>query len=130
MAEGLFVKETYLIEDGRFTEGLLTGPSARAARPQANGFSALGFGDRRASTTSNLYLKAGEKTPAEYGQAGKGPHVTDMFGPVDQSDTGDYSAGRRGLLFEMRDCYPVFRMTIAGGRVRRIFCAASFGFGS
>jgi PmbA protein len=114
--EGLPVKETYLIEDGRLTEWLLNGPSARQLGLKPNGFSALGFGDPPGVTTSNLYLKAGEKTPAELmAQAGKGLMVTDMFGPSINPNTGDYSVGVAGFWFENGEiAYPVSEVTIAG----------------
>ena len=114
--EGLPVKETHLIEDGRLTEWLLNSPSARQLGLKPNGFSALGFGDPPGVTTSNLYLQAGEKTPAELmAQAGKGLLVTDMFGPSINPNTGDYSVGVAGFWFENGEiAYPVSEVTIAG----------------
>ncbi|MEH6410458.1 MAG: metallopeptidase TldD-related protein, partial [Hyphomonas sp.] len=114
--EGLPVKETYLIEDGRLTEWLLNGASARQLGLRPNGFAALGFGDPPGVTTSNLYLQAGEKTPAELmAQAGEGLLVTDMFGPSINPNTGDYSVGVAGFWFENGEiAYPVSEVTIAG----------------
>ena len=114
--EGLPVRETHLIDDGRLTTWLLNSSSARQLGMQPNGFSALGFGDPPGVTTSNLYLKAGEKTPAELIQAtGKGLLVTDMFGPSINPNNGDYSVGVSGFWFEDGEiAYPVSEVTIAG----------------
>ena len=114
--EGLPVRETHLIEDGRLTSWLLNSSSARQLGLEPNGFSALGFGDPPGVTTSNLYLKAGAKTPAELVRdAGKGLLVTDMFGPSINPNTGDYSVGVSGFWFEDGEiAYPVSEVTIAG----------------
>lgn len=114
--EGLPVRETHLIDDGRLTTWLLNSSSARQLGMQPNGFSALGFGDPPGVTTSNLYLKAGEQTPAELIQAaGKGLLVTDMFGPSINPNNGDYSVGVSGFWFEDGEiAYPVSEVTIAG----------------
>ena len=114
--EGLPVRETHLIDNGRLTTWLLNGPSARQLGLEPNGFSALGFGDPPGVTTSNLYLKAGDKTPGELVKAvGKGLLVTDMFGPSINPNTGDYSVGVSGFWFEDGEiAYPVSEVTIAG----------------
>ncbi len=114
--EGLPVKETHLIDDGRLTNWLLNTPSARQLGMEPNGFSALGFGDPPGVTSSNLYLKAGDRTPAELvKQVGKGLLVTDMFGPSINPNTGDYSVGVAGFWFEDGEiAYPVSEVTIAG----------------
>lgn len=67
-------------------------------------------------TTSNLYLKAGDKTPGELVKgAGKGLLVTDMFGPSINPNNGDYSVGVSGFWFEAGEiAYPVSEVTIAG----------------
>lgn len=114
--EGLPVRETHLIDDGRLTNWLLNTSAARQLGMEPNGFSALGFGDPPGVTTSNLYLKAGDRTPAELvKQAGKGLLVTDMFGPSINPNTGDYSVGVAGFWFEDGEiAYPVSEVTIAG----------------
>ncbi|MCA8902713.1 MAG: TldD/PmbA family protein [Hyphomonas sp.] len=114
--EGLPVRETHLIEDGRLTAWLLNTPAARQLRLEPNGFSALGFGDPPGVTTSNIYLRAGEKTPAQLAaDAGEGLLVTDMFGPSINPNTGDYSVGVAGFWFEKGEiAYPVSEVTIAG----------------
>ncbi|MEZ5998880.1 MAG: TldD/PmbA family protein [Hyphomonas sp.] len=113
--EGLPVRETHLIEDGVLTAWLLNTPAARQLGLEPNGFSALGFGDPPGVTTSNIYLRAGEKTPqALMAQAGEGLLVTDMFGPSINPNTGDYSVGVAGFWFEKGEiAFPVSEVTIA-----------------
>ncbi|MBD3771004.1 MAG: TldD/PmbA family protein [Rhodobacterales bacterium] len=114
--EGLPVRETHLIEDGRLTTWLLNTPAAKQLGLEPNGFSALGFGDPPGVTTSNIYLRAGEKTPQELmADVGEGLLVTDMFGPSINPNTGDYSVGVAGFWFEGGEiAYPVSEVTIAG----------------
>ncbi len=114
--EGLPVRETHLIEDGKLTAWLLNTPSARQLGLEPNGFSAMGFGDPPGVTTSNIYLRAGTQTPLDLmKQAGKGLLVTDMFGPSINPNNGDYSVGVAGFWFEKGEiAYPVSEVTIAG----------------
>ncbi|MEZ5945978.1 MAG: TldD/PmbA family protein [Hyphomonas sp.] len=113
--EGLPVRETHLIEDGVLTAWLLNTPAARQLCLEPNGFSALGFGDPPGVTTSNIYLRAGEKTPQELmAQVGEGLLVTDMFGPSINPNNGDYSVGVAGFWFEKGEiAFPVSEVTIA-----------------
>jgi PmbA protein len=114
--EGLPVARKNLIDNGRLTEWLLNLPSARQLGMEANGFAALGFGDPPGVTTSNVYMEAGAKSPAELMKdAGKGLLVMDMFGPSINNNTGDYSVGVAGFWFENGEvAYPVSEVTIAG----------------
>ena len=114
--EGLPVKETHIIEDGRLTGWLLNTPSARQLGLEPNGFSAMGFGTPPGVTTSNIYLKAGDRTPDQMmADVGKGLLVVDMFGPSINPNTGDYSVGVAGFWFENGEiAYPVSEVTIAG----------------
>ncbi len=114
--EGRPVQETKIVDQGRLTTWLLSGPSARQLGLAPNGFSSMGFGDPPGITTSNLYLKAGEKSQADLmADAGKGVLVTDMFGPSINPNTGDYSVGVAGFWFENGVIsHPVSEITIAG----------------
>ncbi len=114
--EGLPVRETHLIEDGRLTAWLLNLAAARQLGLSPNGFATPGFGDPPGVSTSNVYLRAGDRTPAELmSDAGKGLLVTDMFGPSINPNTGDYSVGVAGFWFENGAvAHPVSEVTVAG----------------
>lgn len=113
--EGRPVRRRAIIEDGRLTEWLLNGPSAKQLELEPNGYGSLGFGDPPGVTTSNLYMEAGRETPVEMmARIGKGLLVTDMFGPTINPNTGDYSQGVSGFWFENGEiAYPVSEVTIA-----------------
>lgn len=114
--EGLPVRETHLIEDGRLTGWLLNLPSARQLGLVPNGFASPGFGDPPGVSTSNVYLRPGKDTPGALAKAvGKGLLVTDMFGPSINLNTGDYSVGVAGFWFEDGEiAWPVSEVTVAG----------------
>lgn len=114
--EGLPVRETHLIEDGRLTAWLLNLPSARQLGLSPNGFASPGFGDPPGVTTSNVYLRPGAESPGALAkQVGKGLLITDMFGPSINPNTGDYSAGVAGFWFENGEiAWPVSEVTVAG----------------
>ncbi|MEO1100343.1 MAG: TldD/PmbA family protein [Pseudomonadota bacterium] len=114
--EGRAVAETKLIDDGVLTRWLLNGSSARQLGLTPNGFAGGGFGDPPGVGTSNTYLQAGMKSPADLmTDVGEGLLVTDMFGPSINPNTGDYSVGVSGFWFEGGEIsHPVSEVTIAG----------------
>lgn len=114
--EGRPVKVTKLIDEGRLTTWMLNGPSARQLGLTPNGFASSGFGDPPGIATSNVTLRAGERSVEEMmASVGKGLLVTDMFGPSINPNTGDYSVGVAGFWFEGGELqHPVSEVTIAG----------------
>jgi len=114
--EGLPVRETHLIEDGRLTAWLLNLPAARQLGMESNGFASLGFGDPPGVAPSNVTLRPGRESPGALAKAaGRGLLVTDMFGPSINPNTGDYSVGVAGFWFENGEiAWPVSEVTVAG----------------
>lgn len=114
--EGLPVAKTALIEDGMLHHWLLNSTSARQLGLAPNGFSGMSFGDPPGVSTSNVYMAAGEQSPAALMAAtGKGLIVTSMFGPSINPNSGDYSVGVSGMWYEDgAPAYPVSEVTIAG----------------
>ncbi|MEO9970511.1 MAG: TldD/PmbA family protein [Hyphomonadaceae bacterium] len=114
--EGRPVSRTAIVDDGVLTTWLLNGPSAQQLGLKPNGFGGMGFGDPPGISTSNLYLGAGTRTPAQLrADAGEGLLVTSMFGPSINPNSGDYSVGVSGMWFENGElAYPVSEVTIAG----------------
>lgn len=113
--EGRPVQLTKLVEDGRLTQWLLNGPSARQLGLKPNGFASAGFGDPPGIATSNLHLTPGDKTPEELiGSAGKVLQITEMFGPSINANTGDYSVGVSGYWHDGEgNRVPVSEITVA-----------------
>ena len=66
--------------------------------------------------TTNLYLAAGEQTPAALmGDIAEGLYVSDLIGFGVNAVTGDYSRGASGFWIENGELsYPVSELTIAG----------------
>jgi PmbA protein len=105
-----------IIAAGVLTTWLLDSRSARQLGMRSTGHAARGTGGPPAPGPSNLYLAAGELTPAELmADIRLGLYVTEMIGMGVNGVTGDYSRGASGFL--IRDgaiAEPVAEITIAG----------------
>jgi PmbA protein len=114
--EGVAATAFNLIDDGVLTQWFLNSAQARQLNLETNGRATRGASGGPGSGSTNLYFKAGAKTPAALMKdAGTGLLVTDMFGPQVNSNTGDYSVGCSGFWFENGAAlYPVSEITIAG----------------
>lgn len=114
--EGVAAKAFNLIEDGVLTDWFLNSAQARQLNLETNGRATRGTSGGPGSGPTNLYLKAGAKSPdALMKDAGTGLLVTDMFGAQVNPNTGDYSVGCSGFWFEGgARLYPVSEITIAG----------------
>lgn len=114
--EGVAAAAFNLIDDGVLTQWLLNAAQARQLKLETNGRATRGASGGPGSGSTNLYLNAGVKTPAELiADAGNGLLVTDMFGPQVNSNTGDYSVGCSGFWIEGgARAFPVSEITIAG----------------
>lgn len=114
--EGVAAKAFNLIDDGVLTQWFLNSAQARQLKLETNARATRGASGGPGSGPTNLYLKAGKKTPAGLlKDAGTGLLVTDMFGPQINSNTGDYSVGCSGFWFENGEQgFPVSEITIAG----------------
>ncbi len=114
--EGVAAKAFNLIDDGVLTQWLLNSAQARQLKLETNGRATRGAAGGPGSGSTNLYLKAGPKTPAQLlADIGTGLLVADMFGPQVNSNNGDYSVGCSGFWVEKGERqYPVNEITIAG----------------
>jgi PmbA protein len=105
-----------LVAAGVLTTWLLDSRSARQLGMQSTGHASRGTGGPPAPGPTNLYLAAGEMTPAELMADIKlGLYVTEMIGMGVNGVTGDYSRGASGFM--IRDgaiAEPVAEITIAG----------------
>jgi PmbA protein len=105
-----------IIAAGVLTTWLLDSRSARQLGMRSTGHAGRGTGGPPAPGPTNLYLAAGEMTPAELmADIRLGLYVTEMIGMGVNAVTGDYSRGASGFM--IRDgaiAEPVAEITIAG----------------
>jgi PmbA protein len=114
--EGTPTSARALVDDGVLTTWLLDSRSARQLGLRSAGHAARGTGGPPSPGPSNLYLAAGQLTPAELMADIKlGLYVAELIGMGVNGVTGDYSRGAAGFM--IRDgaiAEPVAEITIAG----------------
>jgi PmbA protein len=101
------------------TTWLLDSRTARQLKLRTTGHASRGTGGPPGPSATNLYLAAGETTPAELmADITEGIYVTELIGMGINSMTGDYSRGAAGFM--IRDgaiAEPVAEITIAGNLI-------------
>jgi PmbA protein len=114
--EGTPTRARALIEDGVLTTWLLESRSARQLGMTPTGHATRGTGGPPSASPTNLYLAAGNVTPAELmADIKEGLYITEMIGMGVNGVTGDYSRGAAGYM--IRDgalAEPVAEVTVAG----------------
>jgi PmbA protein len=114
-AEGTPTTPLTLIEDGVLTNWLLDHRSAKQLKLTTNGHASRGTGGGPSPSATNLYMQAGQATPAELMADIKlGLYVNELIGMGVNGLTGDYSRGAAGFM--IRDgvlAEPVSEITIA-----------------
>jgi PmbA protein len=115
-AEGLSNKRRNLIDSGRLTTWVLDLRSARQLNLEPTGHATRGTGSPPGAGATNVWLEAGDLSPAELMRDIKeGLFITDLVGQGVNSVTGDYSRGAVGFWIENGVLtYPVHEVTIAG----------------
>ena len=113
--EGVVVKPSMLIENGVLKTWLLNTSVGKQLGLPTTGHGARGIGSPPGIASSNTYMLAGDKTlETLMKDMGTGLHVTEMFGPSLNPNTGDYSVGVAGYYIEKgQRAYPVSEITIA-----------------
>jgi len=113
--EGLPVRKTIVVDRGVLASYLLDTYSGRKLGLPSTHHAARDGSGVSVSTT-NLYLAAGDATPAELIKSVKsGLYVTDLIGFGVNGVTGDYSRGAVGIWIENGElAYPVEEITVAG----------------
>jgi PmbA protein len=114
--EGVANRRTVLIDQGRLTTWLLDSASARQLGLETTGHASRGTGGPPSPSITNLYMAAGERTPADLmADVREGIYVTELIGFGVNGVTGDYSRGAAGFWIENGQItYPVSEITIAG----------------
>lgn len=115
-AEGLANARRDLIQDGVLTSWILDLRAARQLNLAPTGHASRGPGGPPSPSATNVWLKAGTKTPAQLmSDITQGFYVTDLVGQGVNMVTGDYSRGAVGFWIENgQPAYPVSEVTVAG----------------
>lgn len=114
--EGIANRKRALVQNGVLQSWLLDLRSAAKLGLVTTGHAARGIGAPPSPSATNLYMEAGDVSPAELLSGVKnGFYVTEAFGMGVNLVTGDYSQGAAGFWIENGTlAYPVSEVTIAG----------------
>ncbi|WP_417461579.1 TldD/PmbA family protein [Kordiimonas sp.] len=114
--EGVRIGKTNLIEDGVLKTWLLNAAAAKQLGLEVTGHASRGTSSAPGISTSNLYMAAGEQSPAELmADIKDGLYVTELIGMGVNGVTGDYSRGAAGFCIKDGQLDgPVSEVTIAG----------------
>lgn len=114
--EGLPVRRTVVVEQGRLRGWLLDTYSARKLDLKSTGNAQRGVSSGPTVGPHNLFLEPGSESPEDLIRSVKsGLYVTELIGFGVNPITGDYSRGVAGLWIENGElAYPVEEITIAG----------------
>ena len=115
-AEGLANQRRALIDKGVLTTWLLDLRSARQLGLKSTGHAARGTASPPAPAATNIWIEAGDISPAELmADIKAGFYVTELMGMGVNGLTGDYSRGAAGFWIENgQTAFPVSEMTVAG----------------
>lgn len=114
--EGVKTATMRVVEDGVLQTWILDTSTARQLGLATTGSAARGTGGPPGPSTTNLYLEAGNVSPAELiADIKQGFYVTELIGMGVNGVTGDYSRGAAGYWIEDGEiAYPVTEITVAG----------------
>jgi PmbA protein len=114
--EGVAQRRFEVVQGGVLTTWILDSRSARQIGMQTTGHATRGTSSPPSPSATNLYLEAGDATPAELmADIQAGLYVTEMIGFGVNTLTGDYSRGASGFWIENgTPGYPVSEITVAG----------------
>ena len=114
--EGVAQHRFEVVRGGVLTTWILDSRSAHQIGMQTTGHAARGTSSPPSPSTTNLYLEAGDASPAELmADIQAGLYVTEMIGFGVNTLTGDYSRGASGFWIENGTLgYPVSEVTVAG----------------
>lgn len=115
-AEGLANKRSAIADNGVLTTWVLDLSAARQLGLESTGHASRGTSSPPSPSLTNLYMEAGNQTPAELmADIENGFYITELIGMGINMITGDYSRGATGFWIESGEItYPVSEMTIAG----------------
>jgi PmbA protein len=113
--EGVATRPRALIEDGVLTTWLLDSRSAKQLGLHTTGHASRGTGGPPGPSATNLYLAAGDITPADLmSDIVEGIYITELIGMGINGMTGDYSRGAAGFMIRNGAlAEPVAEITVA-----------------
>jgi PmbA protein len=122
--EGLPTRKMNLIDKGVLTTWIMDLRSARQLGLTPSGHGSRGVSSPPSSSTSNVHMEAGTRSPEQMMKDMKrGLLVTEFIGSTINMVTGDYSRGASGFWIEDGEiAYPVSEVTV-GGNLRNMFLA-------
>jgi len=114
--EGFLPEKRKLVDAGTLTTWLLDLRSARQLNMRSTGHAARAAGGTPSPSPTNVYLEAGEMSPAALMKdAAQGFYVIETMGMGVNGVTGDYSLAAAGFWIEKGIlAFPVNEVTIAG----------------
>lgn len=114
--EGVAVKALALVEEGVLNHWFLDLATAAQLEIKGGGHASRGLGGPPSPSASNLYIEAGDVSPAALmADIQDGLYITETFGMGVNLVTGDYSQGAAGFRIEKGNItHPVNEITIAG----------------
>ncbi len=117
--EGVATKALNLINGGVLTTWIMDLRSARQLGLKTTGSAARGTSGPPSPSPTNLFMEAGEPSPADLmGDIKSGLYITEMIGFGINGVTGDYSRGAGGFWIENGElAYAVSEITIAGNLI-------------
>jgi PmbA protein len=115
-AEGVACRPRSLVENGRIFGWMTNSASARQLDRPLTGHAGRGGGGAPGVSASNVYMAAGEPSPAALmADIEDGLYVTHLFGQGVNLVTGDYSRGASGFrIVNGEIAGPVAEITVAG----------------
>jgi PmbA protein len=122
--EGLPVRRTVLVNQGRLESYLLNSYTARKLGLRSTGNAARGLVGGPTVSPGNLMIMPGPHKPSEIiGSVQRGLYLTEMIGQGVNIVTGDYSRSASGLWIENGEMiFPVQGITVAGN-LKDMLCA-------
>jgi PmbA protein len=120
--EGVRSSRVMVVEGGVLKQYVCDSYSARRLNVKPSGNAGRGYTSVPYVTSTNLYLKNGDTSPADIIKSVKnGFYITAMFGSGMNSVTGDFSQGATGFWIENGELtYPVQETTIAGNVLKAL----------
>jgi PmbA protein len=114
--EGVRSSRVVVIEAGVLKTYVCDSYSARRLNSNVTGNAGRGYSSSPSVSSSNLFLKAGDKDPEDIIQSvSDGLYLTEFFGSGINNVTGDFSQGASGYwIQDGQITFPVQEITIAG----------------